>query len=130
MFVPFPESKRLVLFRTAWWVLVLWIAAGELLPLNSVPVRTAIAAVHSHRNAHMLSYALLALWPWIYERRETALAFGALAVSIGVALEFAQRLTPDRHFHVQDMLANAAGVAIGILIAVAASAILAYSKRG
>jgi len=66
---------------------------------------------------HIVAYSTLMIWfatihrAW---RKRLALAVGF--VLLGIALEFAQRLTGYRTFDVADMVADAVGVFIGWLV--------------
>jgi VanZ family protein len=63
---------------------------------------------------HFLAYALLMFWfARLYPSGRARLAFGALWLGLGVALEFAQGATGYRSFELADMAANALGVAAG-----------------
>jgi VanZ family protein len=72
----------------------------------------------SDKPQHFLIYALLAFLPAIGFRKKTVgFAAGAAMVLLGIALEYLQLLTHDRMFEFDDMLANAVGVAAGLLVA-------------
>ena len=87
----------------AIWVL-------SLIPLN----QTAIPG--GDKLHHLLAYAgLMLMWrlatPHATVRTQAKLAI--LFMLMGVAIEFAQGLTPHRTFEWADMVANASGVCIG-----------------
>jgi VanZ family protein len=68
----------------------------------------------SDKVQHFLAYALLMFWFAALHRSLGArLAYGALWIGLGVALEFAQGATGYRSFELADMAANALGVAAG-----------------
>lgn len=61
----------------------------------------------------------------IYDQSRTRLVYAAGFIAMGVALEYAQRMTGYRNFDVLDMLADAVGVALGW----ATAAVLAALQR-
>jgi VanZ family protein len=67
---------------------------------------------------HVLAYGSAMFWfCQLYARLGTRLAYAAGFVAMGIALEFVQRALGYRSFEVLDMVADAAGVAAGWLIA-------------
>ena len=109
--------------RQRRWMRILWLAAvtavivGSLLPGSSMLVRTAGQLRVSDKVLHFAAYAVLAFLPALHERWLAVAGALAGAVSLGVALEFAQRLSPGRHFEIADMVANACGVLCGLMLA-------------
>ena len=104
-------------FRPLWlmlgWFLVFFIVSESLTPS---PVEIPIE--QGDKLGHMAAY--LALMSWfanIYEDAGERLACALGCISLGVGLEFAQRLTATRTFDVADMLAGAAGVLAAWLLA-------------
>jgi hypothetical protein len=72
----------------------------------------------SLKAGHLLAYAWLMLWfAQIYRapRRRGLLAAGFCG--LGIVLEYLQGMTDYRGFEYSDMLINAAGVAIGLVLA-------------
>ena len=63
---------------------------------------------------HFLAYGVLMFWfaqlSWAHRER---IRYAAGFVALGIALEFAQRLTGYRVFEIADMAANAVGVLFG-----------------
>jgi VanZ family protein len=105
------------------WLRILWLASlaavivGSLLPASSAPMRMVGQLPVSDKLLHFAAYAVLAFLPALHERGP-ALALALVgAVSLGVALEFAQRLSPGRNFEIGDMLADACGVLCGLILA-------------
>jgi VanZ family protein len=67
---------------------------------------------------HVLAYAMLMFWfAQIYYRTRSRLMVAAAFVLLGIALEYLQGFTETRQFEIADMIADAAGVAVGWLIA-------------
>jgi len=68
----------------------------------------------SDKLEHFAAYGLLMfLFCQIYHRTRTRLVYAAGFISMGIALEFLQRMTGYRTFEVLDMAANATGVVLG-----------------
>ncbi|AMC34155.1 VanZ family protein [Janthinobacterium sp. B9-8] len=112
---------RIAFERLAWaYVAFIWVMS--LIPL-SMP-----AMPNSDKIGHFLSYGLLALW-FSLARQKKLPHIWLLASLMGVAIEFAQALTPYRSFDTHDMLANACGALIGTLLAVALLQWLPHSLR-
>ncbi|MDP1672861.1 MAG: VanZ family protein [Burkholderiales bacterium] len=83
-----------------------------------IPVQAMQPSVYSDKLLHFSAYAVLMSWfsnicPMLNQRIKLALAL----VTLGIALEFAQRWTGYRTFELADMAANATGVAAGWLSA-------------
>jgi VanZ family protein len=68
---------------------------------------------------HALAYLTLMLWFVQACARSRWSLLAVLCVGLGIALEFAQRYSGYRTFSYDDMLANAGGVAIAWMLAVA-----------
>jgi VanZ family protein len=65
---------------------------------------------------HFAAYAALAFLPAVHERRQF-LIFAALGlVGLGILLEFGQMFSVGRFFEFGDMVADAAGICIGVAI--------------
>jgi VanZ family protein len=105
------------------WLRILWLAAaaavivGSLLPGSSLPMRALGELDISDKVLHFAAYALLAFLPSLHEGWPALAAALAGAVALGVALEFAQRLSPGRNFEIADMAADTCGVLCGLLLA-------------
>ena len=105
--------------------LLLWIAAivvvvtGELIPGDSAPMRLLDATHISDKVMHFGAYALLAFIPVVGFRLSKGIVCALVMIALGVALEFVQQMV-GRDLEIGDMLANAAGVAIGIVLALLA----------
>jgi len=109
--------------RHCRWLRILWLAAvaaviiGSLLPGSSGPIQVLDELPVSDKVMHFAAYAVLAFLPALHERWPalTSILFGVVA--LGVLLEFAQRLSPGRDFETLDMVADAAGVLCGLVLA-------------
>jgi VanZ family protein len=78
-------------------------------------VEPRIDAGYGDKLGHFAAYGLLMfLFCQIYARR---IAFALGCIAVGIALEFLQGMTGTRTFDVVDMLANAAGVLLGLAAA-------------
>ncbi len=111
--------------RIAWLICFVAVIAGSLLPADSAPMRALDKLAIDDKVQHLLAYALLAFLPAIHERRRNLVVLLVMAPAMGVFLEFGQLYSPGRTFDVHDMLANAAGVAIGAAIGLALRRFLA-----
>lgn len=88
---------------------------GSLLPPRHIP-RVRLDIMSPDKLAHLLLYAGFAFllgasyrrWPW-------ASVWG-ISVGIGVAFECLQPILSARQFEAYDMLANAAGATLGLVI--------------
>ncbi|MFC7419152.1 VanZ family protein [Iodobacter arcticus] len=113
--------QRAYLERLAWaYVAFIWVMS--LVPLSMPP------GTNSDKIGHFLSYGLLALW-FALVRQKKLSQIWLLASLMGVAIEFAQALTPYRSFDTLDMLANACGALIGIALAAIALKFLPHSLK-
>ena len=97
------------LLIAAWAAFVLAVVAGCLVPADCLPSRLS-----GDKLLHLASYALLALpVATVASSWEQAAAGAVILLVTGLAVEIAQHFVPGRSFCVRDLLANAAGVAIG-----------------
>jgi len=72
----------------------------------------------SDKYEHIAAYAVLMLWfCQIYLSTAQRGCIALLLVALGVTLEFLQRATGYREFEVADMVAGAAGICLGWLLA-------------
>ena len=95
------------------WLLVASVTAGSVLP-GSV-VRGFAAA---DKLVHGGSYLLLMVWfAGLYRRQRHGLIALTL-LALGVGLEFVQARLPYRAFDPVDLLANAAGISLGLVLSV------------
>lgn len=67
---------------------------------------------------HLLAYAWLMLWfGQIHRPTGRRLVIGGMLCMLGIAIEFAQGLTGYRTFDTADMIMNALGVVVGLVLA-------------
>ncbi|AZN36117.1 VanZ family protein [Iodobacter ciconiae] len=112
---------RIAFERLAWaYVAFIWLMS--LIPL-SMP-----AVPNSDKIGHFLAYGLLALWFGLARQQKLPLIWFTASL-MGVAIEFAQALTPYRSFDLKDMLANACGALIGTLLAAFLLRLLPHNLR-
>jgi VanZ family protein len=105
-----PEPAQPTALRRAWRVigvgLVLFVIWVSLTP-NPID----IPVEHGDKLGHIAAYATLMFWfAQLHKRHRTRLAYAIGFITLGVALEFAQRLTDYRTFEVADMGADSVGV--------------------
>ncbi|MCX7961916.1 MAG: hypothetical protein N2653_10145 [Burkholderiales bacterium] len=100
-----------------------WLAAGALvaaaivwLSLTPSPPKTGVA--HEDKFGHVLAYGAL-MYCLSRGAGSSAARFGFAAASLamGIGLEFAQDWLGYRHREIADIVANAAGVALGWALA-------------
>lgn len=128
-------SRRVWQVAAVAWAAV--IAVTGLLPTQSTVA--AVSAGHDGATTltgHFAAYALLgfllgfALGGWEPTGRQVLLAW-ALAALLGGAVELVQGPLPYRDAQAVDMLVNAAGAAVGLLVlSVAARGTRSRSRRG
>jgi VanZ family protein len=71
----------------------------------------------SDKVLHFAAYAILAFLPALHERWPAVRAALLGVITLGVLLEFLQRLSPGRSFEIADMVADACGLLCGLLLA-------------
>lgn len=107
---PMQRPRRLVLWRILGGFGVAMVIAASLAPASSLP-----SADVSDKTAHLVAYGSLALWfhplcaGWVHRS-----AIAVALIAMGVTLEFLQPILSDRTFEAADMVANSAGVALGL----------------
>lgn len=113
-----------------------WLATGAafvaiVVYLSLAPSAPDIGTVESVKLGHVLAYFWLTAWfgQALATRRGQLAAAAALAL-MGVALEYAQALTPHRTFAYADMASNALGALLGwLLVQTPAAGLLARLER-
>lgn len=102
--------------RVAAWGCVVLLAMLSLLPGQEM-VRTGFGG----RYEHLVAYAGTAFFVGLaYGRAAGLVKSGAGLVAYAGALEMAQTLAPGRHAAIGDFLAGAAGVLVGLALALGA----------
>jgi VanZ family protein len=100
------------------WLTIGWGFVGLVVYLSLTPDPPQTDVPHGMKIGHCLAYAWLMLWfaqivrP-AAQRRRIAWALAAL----GILLEFAQGLTDYRGFEFSDMVINAGGAVLGLVLA-------------
>jgi glycopeptide antibiotics resistance protein len=108
-FIPFPSITVRRVWRAVGFGLVMFVIWLSLTPH---PIHIPVA--HGDKLGHFAAFATLMFWfAQLDARQRTRLAYAIGFVALGVALEFAQRLTDYRVFEVADMVASAIGVLLG-----------------
>jgi VanZ family protein len=104
--------RWLAFWRTLGWFLVLAAVAASLSPASALPDVGV-----SDKLGHAATYAFLALWfCGVYPRRAAPVIALAL-LALGGGMEALQALTETRRPEGADLLANAAGIFVGVLAA-------------
>jgi hypothetical protein len=111
-----PHQDRLKLRPLA--IAVGWALVATIVWLSVTTTPPQIPIEQGDKFGHALAYGSAMFWfCQLYSRLGTRLAYAAGFIAMGIALEFVQRALGYRSFEVLDMLADAAGVAAGWLIA-------------
>ncbi len=109
------NSRIRTVLRVGWILAIVVVIFGSLLPGDSLPIRE-LALLHiSDKIEHFAAYAVLAFLPAIHERRKAVIAVGLAVIALGVLLEFVQ-IPVGRDFEIGDMVADAAGVGVGLAL--------------
>jgi hypothetical protein len=101
------------------WLAIGWAGVAGVIVLSLIPSPPEVLGVeHEDKLGHLAAYALLMWWfaQDVIAARGRARAAAAL-IALGAALEFLQGWEGSRAFSTADMAANAAGVALGWLLA-------------
>jgi VanZ family protein len=104
--------------------------AAAIIGLSLTPSPPTIDLDEGDKLGHFAAYGSLMFWfCLLYARNGTRLAYAALWIAMGIALEFAQGETGYRQYEVFDMAANSIGVLIGWALSFAIPAGLARKLR-
>ena len=105
--------------RPGPWLGLWWLAVVVVVVLSLTPPAPIELPRHGDKVEHLLAYALLAAGAvQVFRRGFPLLVAGVGLVLLGIALEFAQgAFTATRMADPADAMANAAGVALGLLTA-------------
>jgi len=99
-------------YRRTWFLLG-WGMVAAVVVLSLIPLELDLGD-NRDKLAHLAAYGGLSFWFGILiDGRGRELRIAIAFALMGVALEFLQSLTPYRTFEVADMIANAAGAALG-----------------
>ena len=107
--------RRALLFL--WVFSLVAVIVGSLLPSAVLDRVDPAQAYLNDKQQHFLAYLGLALLPPLaFYGRRSSWFIAASMLLLGIGLEFAQRLTPDRTFDYEDMKADGLGVLAGMLL--------------
>jgi len=114
-----------------FWRGVGWFGVALLLYLSLTPVPPEIHVGNGDKIGHALAYATLMFW-WgqLVSGFSRRLLLGAALALLGIVLEFVQGWTGWRTFDTNDMLANAAGVALGWVLVALLPNLIGLAGRG
>ena len=106
-------------FRNFWLLLgYALIVMVVYLSVTSKPMQVDLGFVMQDKLFHMFAYfALMGWFAQVYHVSKQRLMFAVLFVILGVLMEYVQSLSPVRYYEFQDMIANALGVMIAVLLA-------------
>ena len=100
--------------QSAWVISIILVVCLSLMPRIEMPYQFGGA----DKVAHCLAYAWLAILPFFgFAKMRAAFTGAFLMVPLGIGIEFAQQHVPGRDFSILDMVADSAGVALGIVVA-------------
>ena len=99
---------RLSLARIAFTLALIATIWGSLAPLSDVEFASGVW----DKAQHAFGYGLLTLLLVASQRVHRPWQAGFIVLTIGICIEIAQGLTPDRSMDVRDLLANALGIAV------------------
>jgi VanZ family protein len=108
------------LLRLLWSAGVLLVVIGSLLPADSSPIKAVDLLGINDKFEHFLAYSVLAFLPAVHERRNFVILSALGTVALGIGLEFGQFYSSGRSFEIADMVADALGVSLGLIIGVPA----------
>ena len=101
-----------LLWLALGWLLVIGVCVGSLIPGDMLPTISI-----RDKLLHAGSYFLLMTWfAGLYRRRHHAV-IAAVLLGLGIALDLIQGGTATRTFDLRDILANALGILLGLVLA-------------
>jgi len=110
-----PELQYRPLWLTIGYILV---ALVLYLSLTSSPVEIDLDIDYQDKFFHAVAYFTLMFWfAQIYHEKFWRNTYAVLFVLMGVGLEYLQSFDPERYYEFADMVANTAGVVLGLLLA-------------
>jgi len=100
------------------WLATGWLLVASIIYLSLTPAPPSIDVPEGDKLEHVLAYAVLMFWfAQMYYRTGPRLLFALGFVFLGIGLEFLQAFTDTRQFEIADMIADAAGIALGWIVA-------------
>jgi VanZ family protein len=105
-------------YRKLWLVIGwAWIVAIWYLSLSPEPPPVDLGTTFSDKILHAGAYGLLMSWfMQLYHRRDSRITCMIAFIGMGIFIEYLQGMTASRQFELLDMLANATGVLLALLI--------------
>ena len=86
--------------------------------VTSKPLQVDLGFAFQDKVFHMLAYFSLMGWfAQIYHIPKQRLFFAALFIALGVLMEYVQSMSPARFYEFEDMVANALGVVLAVILA-------------
>lgn len=90
------------------------VCLGSLLPASTLRM------LDNDKLTHFGSYFVLMVWfAGLYGKPRNYIAIAAILISLGAGLDLLQGLTATRHFEALDVLANSAGIVVGLIASLA-----------
>lgn len=112
------KARSAATLRTAW-LTGGYLLASAIVYFSLAPTTTVSMDQGWDKLYHLLAYLALMLWfAQAYERRRWPMLASA-CMGLGIVLEIAQRYSGYRTFSYDDILANAVGVAVACVLALA-----------
>jgi hypothetical protein len=102
------------LWSVLGWLLVAGVIVGSLLPGRALDT---LSISLNDKVLHTSTYCVLTLWFTGLYRRSLYLVIGGVLLGLGVSLDLLQGLTRTRSLDWRDMIANATGIAAGLVLA-------------
>ena len=108
-----------LLLRHPWvWLGLGWAFVAGAVVLSLVPGQKLPHTGVSDKFEHALAYALLTLWFTGVYPRSSYWRIGVGMLALGIAVEIAQYAMPfGRQMDVRDVVANALGIVLGLVVA-------------
>ena len=105
-------------YRKLWLIIgFLLIAMVVFLSLTSKPVQIDTDLPYQDKLLHALAYFVLTFWfMQIYHARHQVFRWVVFFLCFGLLLEYLQGFDPKRYSEVGDMLANALGVSVALVL--------------
>lgn len=111
----YPELKLRFLWLSIGYALVILVVY---LSLTSNPIDTGMSFPYEDKLYHAFAYFTLMFWfSQIYHDRFQRNMIAVVFIFMGFTLEYLQSFDPKRFAEVGDMVANTAGVVLGLLMA-------------
>jgi VanZ family protein len=111
---------RTTLRYRAAWVACGWLIAAAIVWLSLIPSPPRLDVEQGDKLEHFVAYGVLMFWFCeLYASRRSRLAYAVAWTAMGIAIEFIQGAVGYRSYDPLDMLADAIGVLLGFVAALA-----------